>query len=739
MSTDSRTTCTVSVLIVNFHCAQLTCRAVASTLRDQPTAEVIVVDNSVDADESARLSKSLDARCRLLIAEHNLGFGAANEWALAHASAPLVMLLNPDAIIGPGCIERLASTLAERPDAGIVAPRSYWDEERQFCLPTGLMESPGREFGMELARRHTRVGRFLSRRNQLFALRTWTATAPIDLPMASGAALMLRRQDIDRIGGLFDPRFFMFYEDTDLAKRVHQHGLKLLLEPRAEIIHAWRMDAHKGPLMADGRRRYMAKYYPNNALLNRVDRLRSAPYQAVLPFPFVPLGALQAPPCLQVPPDLATGWLLEVSPSPLFVPSAGRLGQGESIGFDSKWWENLAPGQYFLRLSQPGKLASRYWSWSIPPQQATEDVLGKLEASWSADIGAHFDFGAEEASPSLLRRFGLIRNAPQHATACEKIAQPTWRTGWAGKNQMAAALALFSKAFGKSMDARLWLWKYREAPKSGIGVWRNEQLVAFYGCAPRHLLFFGEPLAAVQSCDVMTDPTERGMLSREGPFFAATQTFSECCLSAAQGYRLAFGFPSDRHFRLGQRLGLYFKLDQIVELAWYCRRESPSLSYKIRPWQHDAHYQQKAEYCWSEMAASFADYVLPVRDAAFLEHRYLKHPLFKYDCLLVQSRWSAKPLGIAVLRQHDDWVELIDLIGHRDSLTTLLAAARRFTAASGRQQLRGWITSGCAALLSTGDNQICETGITIPLAKNPALARISEQKWFLMAGDSDFH
>lgn len=731
---------TVSVLIVNYFTAHLTARAVASVLHDCPTAQVVVVDNSVSPEEFESLARQVDGRVTLMANGSNAGFGAANELALRHASGEFVMLLNPDAMLRPGCLARLCQTLTERPEALLVAPRACWDSAGQFCLPVGQPEGPGRELALELARLFPAVGRRLSGWHRRRAVAEWSAQRPREQDMLSGAAFMFRRDALRRIGGLFDPLFFMFYEDTDLSRRVRAGGYRLLLEPRAEVVHAWRMDSHKGPLMADGRRRFLGKHFPGSRIRDWVERLRLYPDRGGAPFPYEDLGVLERPPVLPVPEPIQTAWVLELSPSGLFLPAAAQQGRGAIASVGEALWSNLAPGRYFARLAGPSGDRARYWAWQVPsPPGASEDGLAFLNETFAAPPGTRWSRGAVPVSPGMLERFGLQVLPAEGALV--KVRQPTWRTDWFGPRDEASAWALFQRAFGHRMDPALWRWKYGGAPQQGVGVWRDDRLVAFYGWAPRTLQFFGAPLAAVQCCDVMTDPDERNMLSRQGPFFAATHAFAEHCLGRPLGYALAFGFPSHRHFLLGQRIGLYHEVDRIKELVWSAAPVAASPRYRIRPWTGTASQLAGADACWRRMAASLADRVLGVRDGAYLVRRYLQHPLFSYHCLALECRFTGRLKGVVVLRQHADHCELVDLLGPLDRWPDLVAAARRAAFRHGQGRLQGWITGSCAPLLA-GDGQACrvlETEITVPLARNPALAEISQGRWFLMAGDSDFH
>ncbi len=57
--------------------------------------------------------------------------------------------------------------------------------------------------------------------------------------------MLLRRSSIDALGEFFDPAFFMYYEDTDLCRRLTKAGFELMLDPAAKVVHQWRHDPAK--------------------------------------------------------------------------------------------------------------------------------------------------------------------------------------------------------------------------------------------------------------------------------------------------------------------------------------------------------------------------------------------------------------------------------------------------------------------------------------------------------------
>lgn len=741
----------IASFVVNYRCAPLTARAVSSILEDCPSAEVIVVDNSECAEETERLRAVLPSPARLITAPENLGFGAANELALAASSGDPVLLLNPDAYVLPGCLSRLVDTLAARPDIGAVSPMIWWNRQAGFALPPGQMETPVWELWCALCLRSALLTAVSSLAFRARSLAVWKAQEPISGSMLSGAAMMLSRAAILRAGGLFDRRFFMFYEDTDLARRLRAGGLSLAVAPRAHAIHGWRADWQKNLLMADGRRSYMEKHFRGSKTLWLVEQLRLGALprdtRAV-----VDLGQLDRPPLLEVPASWRKGWLLEVSPDPSLIPALGLLGTGSEIHLEQEWWDNLAPGRYFARLA-PDRvwfLRPRYFSWEVPPADAVRrdagDTLTLLAATHEAPLGSTVSLTAFSSRPSLklMERFGFER-ATADGERYVKRRQPTLRVAWAKHEDGPALRELFRAAFGREMPTELWLWKYGgDRQRFGVVVWRGERAAAYYGSLPRRLYFFGEPVEAVQSCDVMTHPEERGMLSRASPFFSAALTFTECFLGPPPRYPFAFGFPSARHEQLGARLGIHHEVTRIVELSWRCDDSGRSVWWKTRPLGRGLREAIVADRLWREMARSLARFVVGERPAAYLRRRFLDHPLTTYAVLLVRQRWTTRPWGIVVLRDHGSWLELVDLVGAVARMPTLITAARRYASNLGKTELRGWITEEFASFLRSADASAAATEITVPMVGmrstlTPTLARRSRGRWFLMAGDTDFH
>jgi GT2 family glycosyltransferase len=362
----------VSVLIVNYFCHRLTHRAVQSVLADAPRAEVIVVDNSADAAEAQALAALLPQQVSLVQPGENLGFGRACNLAWAGSSRPWVMLLNPDAAVLPGCLDALANTMQSRPGAGAVAPLVHWDEASGFLLPPQQIRSPLWECWQSLGLRVPALGRLISRRFRAENLRCQQAQGAISQAMLSGGCMMLRRSAVEAVQGLFDPEFFMYYEDADLCRRLTSAGYLLLLQPQARALHEWRNDPAKGRFVADSRRHFIAKHYSGWSWVEQVQRWIEARMPVRGAFAGLrDLGALHAGSALSLGEDSGR-WTLEISPHPLLVPAALCFGQGPAQ-VSPQVLSLLHAGRCFARLTTSDGRQSVY-AWELQPNGAEPAV-----------------------------------------------------------------------------------------------------------------------------------------------------------------------------------------------------------------------------------------------------------------------------------------------------------------------------------------------------------------------------
>ncbi|KLI99614.1 glycosyltransferase [Luteimonas sp. FCS-9] len=196
----------------------LACLRAIAAHPPQAAIEIVVVDDASPDDSAATLARIGGLRLHAL--PINAGFiGACNAGA-ALARGRYLLFLNNDTVPQPGWLDAMLATFAREPDAGIVGA--------QLRYPDGRLQ----EAGTMLVRdgRGENRGRFADPMHPQLRYRA-------DVDYVSGAALMLPRALFARLGG-FDARYApAYYEDADLALRVREAGLRVLVQPEACVVH----------------------------------------------------------------------------------------------------------------------------------------------------------------------------------------------------------------------------------------------------------------------------------------------------------------------------------------------------------------------------------------------------------------------------------------------------------------------------------------------------------------------
>lgn len=340
-------------IIVNYRTAALTVGAAESLMTQAGCDEIHVVDNSLQADQAAHLREHLPATVRLHVAASNLGFAGACNQVFAETRSEHVLLLNPDARLLPGALSRMRELLQQDATIGAVGPRVFWDDELLFQLPPTTF--PGRpEFIFDrLAGNFAGLGWLRAAWFRRKSLRQWRANAPFRVAALSGGHVLLRRSAVEAAGGLFDPAFFMYWEDSDLMRRLRDAGFALYLEPRAGCIHHYDHHPGKDKLIGDGWPPYAAKHFAGRhwRWFERLSARLGQVGPATAQWPVIDLDAADIR--IPLPPALHAGWLLEFSPAPTFVPSMGRFGQGPAAGIPAACARHFHGRDFFVRISAP--------------------------------------------------------------------------------------------------------------------------------------------------------------------------------------------------------------------------------------------------------------------------------------------------------------------------------------------------------------------------------------------------
>lgn len=242
-----------------------------------PALRVAVVDNG-SADGAALAALASELGVRLLVSARNRGFAGGANLGLRLAldeDFAYALLVNNDATVAPEMLSRLVATAEADPTIGAVGPKVL-----DAAHPARIWYLGGRWRGWLVAGlgEGARDGR------------CWEVAWPVDF--VSGCGMLLRCAALRRVG-LFDERFFMYYEDADLCRRLATAGYRIVADGRARMWHGVaRSTAHDVPW-----RRYLRQR--SRALFQ---------LGAVAPWQRVPLALLLALGCCrQAARDLRAG------------------------------------------------------------------------------------------------------------------------------------------------------------------------------------------------------------------------------------------------------------------------------------------------------------------------------------------------------------------------------------------------------------------------------------------------
>ena len=195
--------------------------------------ELVVVDNaSIDDSEAVAEREEIKNRVRLVRRSTNTGFAAAANLGARTAAANLLLFMNPDCIVAPGFLDPLIDELDTAARAAAVAPcvfnedgSSQGNARGDPTMMTGL-------FGRSTLLSRLFPSARLARRN---VLQTEDQTVR-SVDWVSGSCVLVRRGAFNEVGG-FDERYFLYWEDADLCRRLRNAGWSVRFRPDARVVH----------------------------------------------------------------------------------------------------------------------------------------------------------------------------------------------------------------------------------------------------------------------------------------------------------------------------------------------------------------------------------------------------------------------------------------------------------------------------------------------------------------------
>ena len=227
----------VAAILVNYNAGpELRCalQSVADELSGRHWEAVVVDNDSVDG--SGAIANEFAPQVRLLRNVHNVGFGRGVNQGMAATTAPIVLIMNPDCRLVPGALRALEEELRTHPECAIVGPR--------ILDPDGSVQGSARGdpdmftglFGRTTLLRKVMPDLSVSRRNVVSPAAIRNGHVSVSVDWLSGACMLVRRDAFEKAHG-FDERYFLYWEDADLCRRLRSLGYHVRYVPGATAVH----------------------------------------------------------------------------------------------------------------------------------------------------------------------------------------------------------------------------------------------------------------------------------------------------------------------------------------------------------------------------------------------------------------------------------------------------------------------------------------------------------------------
>lgn len=221
----------LSVIIVAYNSENFIERCITS-LRDHEIGpkqssedwmEIIILDNA-SQDGTVKMLKKFLPEIKLIESSENLGFSKGNNKAVKEAKGEYLFFLNPDTELERPVLKELIDFYENTPETGIVGPKlemgSGKTQPSVRKLPTVI--GAFKEYVLGIKNSYEQYVPF--------------GNDPVEVESVYGAAMLIKKELFEKAGG-FDEKFFLYYEDADLCKKVRELGKKIYYYPGVLIKH----------------------------------------------------------------------------------------------------------------------------------------------------------------------------------------------------------------------------------------------------------------------------------------------------------------------------------------------------------------------------------------------------------------------------------------------------------------------------------------------------------------------
>ena len=256
----------VSVITINYNGLEDTC-ALIETIPFNENLEVIVVDNASNNQEADIIAKRYP-QVKVIKSERNLGFAGGNNLGIQSAQGKYLFLVNNDTIFKDFNVQALIDRMKSSPEIGIICPKI------RFAWGRNPIQFTGYTALSKVTVRNRAIGFGEVDHGQ------YNTAHPT--PYAHGAAMLIRRDAIDKVG-LMPECYFLYYEELDWSMMFTRAGYQIWYEPTCTIYHK--------ESQATGQNSPLRTYYLTR---NRLLLVRRNPKEFIRPLAYIYLIGIVA-------------------------------------------------------------------------------------------------------------------------------------------------------------------------------------------------------------------------------------------------------------------------------------------------------------------------------------------------------------------------------------------------------------------------------------------------------------
>jgi len=232
----------LSVCVVNYHSDKQLRNFLESFVDYRPDClhELIVVNNgSMNPDFKRNLKQEFGDMLTVISPQKNIGFGAAQNRAVRKARGEYVFLANPDLEFDEGALKDLIEFAESLEDFGVIGPRL-----RQL---DGEIQQSCRRFPKfsDLVIKRLGLSKLFRRKMAKYLMKDIGLEKESQVDWLVGAAMLMKKDRFLEMGG-FDERFFLFFEDTDLCRRLNESGYDVWYQPEVTLTHSEKRLSERG-------------------------------------------------------------------------------------------------------------------------------------------------------------------------------------------------------------------------------------------------------------------------------------------------------------------------------------------------------------------------------------------------------------------------------------------------------------------------------------------------------------